>query len=93
MGDQSVAILCGKCNVSVEGPAEPDGDAIYTCPSCGNSDAFENVMASVKAFSEEMISHSFHESATNSFRGSKLIEVTSKPTPKRFHPFITDMKL
>lgn len=93
MSDQSVEVLCGKCRVALEGPTESHDEATYTCPSCGNSDNFKNIMASVKAHSEELMSHSFHKKMGNAFRGSKLIKVDSKPKPKMFHPFITNLKL
>jgi DNA-directed RNA polymerase subunit RPC12/RpoP len=92
MTDQSVSILCGTCRVAVEGPTEPQDESAYSCPSCGNSGKFKNVIASVKAFTEEQMSHSFDKMARDTFRGS-IVQVASKPTPKRFYPFITDMKL
>jgi len=49
-------------------------------------------MASVKAFTEEQMSRSFDKMARDKFRGS-IVQVSSKPAPKRFHPFITDLKL
>jgi len=92
MTDQSVSILCGTCRVAVEGPTEPQDESAYSCPFCGNSDNFKNVMASVKAFTEEQMSRSFDKMARDKFRGS-IVQVSSKPAPKRFHPFITDLKL
>jgi hypothetical protein len=93
MTTQAVSILCGKCRVGLEGPAEPDPESVYTCPVCGQSDSFENVMASVTAFSEELMAEKFDKMLVDSFRSSKMIKVTGKPNHKGFHPFITDMKL
>ena len=93
MTDQTVTILCGKCRIGVEGPAEPDAHDVITCPSCGNHDNFENVLASVTAFSEELMAEYFDKKMVDTFRSSKIIKVKGHPEPKRFHPFISDMKL
>lgn len=93
MTKQTVTILCGKCRVGIEGPAESDAQAIYSCPTCGNRDTFENVMSSVTSFYEELMAEKFDKMLVDTFRSSKLIKVTGHPDPKRFHPFITDMKL
>ena len=93
MTSQTIAILCSKCNVGVEGATEPDAQATYTCPSCGHSDTYENVMASVTAFSEELMAEHFNKMMVDTFRNSKVIKVTGQPDAKGLHPFITDMKL
>lgn len=59
MANQTVTILCGKCRVGIEGPAEPDAQTTYNCPSCGHSDTYENVMASVTAFAEVLMAEHF----------------------------------
>jgi hypothetical protein len=92
MTDEIVNILCGKCKVEVEGPTEPDAKSTYSCPSCGNSDTFEKVMASVEAFTEELVGRSFHKTAEDIFRDS-IVQVTSSSPQKKTYPFITDMRL
>ena len=93
MSSSSHTILCGSCRVAVEGPSDPKHDDMITCPKCGRSDNFENVAASVKAFVEEMAGRSLQETIRKSFRGSKIIKVTTKPLPKGNHAFLVDMKL
>lgn len=93
MSRDTHTVLCGKCRVQVEGPGNPKDHDVFTCPSCGRSDNFKNVMRSVAAFVQEVTSRHLQESLRKAARGNKFIKVTSKPSPKRIHPFIADLKL
>lgn len=66
---------------------------MITCPACGRSDNFKNVMRSVSAFVEEVAGRHLQEALGKAVRGSKLLKVTSKPIPKGNHPFIADFQL
>lgn len=93
MSKDTHTILCGKCRVPVKGPSDPKDHDMITCPTCGRSDNFKNVMRSVIAFVEETAGRYLQESIGKAARGSKLLKVTSKPIPKGSHPFIADFKL
>ncbi len=93
MTDDIQTILCGSCRVAVEGPADPNAQDVFSCPDCGQSDTYKNVMASVKAFATELAARSLQESLRKSFRGSKSIQLTTKPIPKTTHRFVVDLKL
>ena len=66
---------------------------MITCPVCGRSDNFKNVMRSISAFVEETTGRHFQESLRKATRESKFLKVTSKPIPKGNHPFVVDFKL
>lgn len=89
----SQKILCGSCRIPVEGPANPDTQDVFSCPKCGRSDTFKNVMASAKAFVTELAARSLQETMRKGLGGSKFIKIESKPIPKKSHRFITDMKI
>lgn len=93
MTDQTQTILCGSCRIPVEGPTNPKDQDTFSCPSCGNADTLENVMASARAFSEEFAANFLQESIREATRGSKIIKATLHPIPKGNHPFVVDMKL
>lgn len=44
---KTIQVLCGRCRVPLEGPAEPTPDDRYACPVCGEGDRFEVVMSEV----------------------------------------------
>lgn len=93
MVDDTKSVLCGACHVAVKGPTDPKPEDTFSCPSCGRTDSFENVMASVKAFVMEVSHRHLQESMRQAARGSKLIKFESKPVPKGDHAFIVDLKL
>lgn len=86
-------ILCGPCRVPVKGPTNPNGNDAFSCPSCGNSDTFDNVVASVKAFVTEVAGNNLQETVRKVARGNKFIKATLHPIPKGTHPFFVDMKM
>ena len=93
MTDQTQKILCGACRIPVEGPANPKNQDVFACPSCGRSDNFENVMASVKACVTELTGHHLQKAIRKTVGRVKFIDVTMKPIPKGNHPFVVDLKL
>ncbi|WP_136443673.1 hypothetical protein [Pacificoceanicola onchidii] len=93
MVDNTKSVLCGACRVALKGPANPDPQDVFSCPSCGRADSFDNVMASVKAFIVELTERRLEETMRKAARGSKVIKVTGKPVQKGNHPFIADVEL
>ena len=92
MTDDIQSALCGKCRVPIKGPANPKPNDIFACPKCGRSAKLKDVTASIKSFLEEAAGRHLQESMRQSFRGSKIIKVNTKPLPKRSHPFVVDFK-
>lgn len=93
MTTQTTSILCGSCRVPVKGPAEPKEQDAITCPSCGRSDNFKNVMASVHASVQELAGNALQKIIRESVGRSKVIQVKTKPIPKGDYPFVVDLKL
>ena len=93
MSEQTTTILCGSCRIPVEGPADPQDQDVISCPSCGHHDTFENVMVSLKAFSEEFAANFLQESIRKATRKSKFIKATLHPIKKGNHPFVVDFKM
>lgn len=93
MANETVTVLCGRCKVGVDGPPNPKPQDTITCPKCGRSDSFKNVMASVEKFSTDLLQKKMSEGFKRAFSGSKGVKFTAKPVPSRSYPFITNMKL
>ncbi len=37
-------LLCGRCKVRLDVPADPHDDSIVCCPACGESDTLHNAL-------------------------------------------------
>lgn len=92
MTGKTKTILCGACRIPVEGPADPQDQDMITCPSCGRSDNFKNVVASVEAFLAEAAGNHLQEAIRQAARRSKFIKATLHPIQKGDHPFIIDFE-
>ncbi len=93
MVSDTVSVLCGKCKVAVDGPTNPKSKDIFTCPKCGRSDNFKNVMASVEKHTLDLMSNHMSDALNGSTRGNKLVKFTGKRIPNRSYPFVSDLKL
>jgi hypothetical protein len=93
MTDDAQSILCGDCRIPIEGPADGQGDSVFSCPSCGRSDTYENVLKEVKAFFTELAQRSLQKSMRKAARGSKMLQFKGKPIPEKTYRFITNHKL
>lgn len=85
-------ILCGCCKVPVQGPTEATADDVFTCPSCGQSDTRENVLAEANSFVIELAQRKLNEQMKNAAKGSKFIQFKAAQIPTRTYRFITDHK-
>lgn len=87
------SVLCGACHVAVQGPANPNPEDVFTCPSCGRADSLENVMASAEAFFVEATKRHMQEVMRKAARGNDFLKVTGKPVKQGNHPFIVNLKM
>jgi hypothetical protein len=55
-----VIFACGKCESPLHGPDEPKPDSMLRCPTCGESDTFDNVKRIVGQFLQEQAKPSFN---------------------------------
>lgn len=53
---QTVKVLCARCHVPLEGPAEPNPEDRMSCPRCGEGDRCEAVIGEVNEYIQVMAS-------------------------------------
>lgn len=91
---QTVKVLCARCHVSLEGPAEPDPDDRMACPQCGEGDRYETVFGEVSEYIQEMASQKIAETINKTNRSGSALSVTTSQTPSRRQwRFIADIDL
>jgi hypothetical protein len=81
-------ILCGNCRTPVEGPEEPRPEDQITCSNCGQSDKFEAVLESAKAFATDSAANSLNTSLAKAVKGSKFVKFKASPIPRRAYKWI-----
>jgi NAD-dependent SIR2 family protein deacetylase len=86
-------VQCAKCKVTLQGPADPKPQDVFSCPKCGTGDRFDRVMREVSEYVEEKMAEKFSRSLGDATRGSKNLKVTQKPRPKKVYRFIIDFDL
>lgn len=84
-------ILCGKCRVAIEGPADANPQTVFSCPSCGESDTFENIEREVASFANQEFAHHADAVLAEAAEGQEFLKVTLDAPPKRSHRFIVEM--
>ncbi|MEX0956965.1 MAG: hypothetical protein WDZ83_17340 [Rhizobiaceae bacterium] len=92
MADDIKVALCGKCKVALQGPAQPEPESVFTCPECGESDTYENVVRIAGEFFHEQSARFLQEKARSVAAGSKFITFKGEPIPKRQHRFVVDLE-
>ncbi len=91
MTDDTKPILCGKCEVPLEGPTNPGANDTMRCPRCGITEKFHKVAAEVNHFLADHTSQQISKTMRSVARGSKHLKVTTKPVKKRHYRFIVDL--
>lgn len=86
-------VKCAPCQVPLQGPADPKSDDVFTCPNCGQSDTFENVLTEVQDYMADKVLEQTTRSLGSAFRGSKYVKVTATRSPKRSFRFMIDFDL
>ena len=87
------SVKCAKCNLELEGPADPKPEDIVSCPGCGVSDTLENVTSEVGKYVAEKMAESISATISDTFRGDEFIKITSDYRSKGSHRFIVDLDL
>jgi hypothetical protein len=83
-------ILCGACRADLTGPADFDNDSIFSCPTCGQSDTYQNVVSEAGDYYAEAVADHLEKQLADIGKGSSFITVTSTPRPKKSYRFILD---
>lgn len=85
--------LCGKCRVPVQGPDDPKENTVFSCPECGQSDTYANILAEVGQHFRDMTARRLNAQMANMARSSKMISVKGFDVPSRDYRFISDVEL
>lgn len=83
-------ILCNPCKSDLTGPAEFDNDSIFTCPTCGQSDRYEDIVKEVAAYAEEVVADHLERKMASIAQGNQFITFTASSRPTRTYRFILD---
>ncbi len=86
-------VKCARCKCALQGPADPKPNDILTCPSCGEGDTLDRVLAEVGKYVEEQVAKSLHNTIAKATRGSDVFKVTSNFRPKGGHRFVVDLDI
>jgi hypothetical protein len=84
-------ILCARCDVSTNGPSQPQSEDIFACPECGVSDTFENIKKSFGEQTTEYLLREFQKTIGDAFRQSKNIDYTFGAIPQGTHNLLVKM--
>lgn len=83
-------ILCGPCRSDLTGPAEFNNDSIFTCPTCGQSARYEDIVNEAGAYAEEVVADHLEKKMASIAQGNKFMTYTPSSRPKRTFRFILD---
>lgn len=84
---ETKTILCGRCHVPVEERANPDGQMMAACPTCGESDTVENAVGEAADYLTDKIARKTLAPFDN-MRSTKFMKVTVTHSPQRSYRFI-----
>jgi hypothetical protein len=84
---ETKAILCGRCHVAVEERANPDGQMMAVCASCGESDTVENAVGEAGDYLAEKVARDALAGFEN-MPSSPYMKVTVAHSPERTYRFI-----
>ena len=91
---KTAKVLCARCHVPLEGPAEPNPDDRMACPRCGEGDRFEAVFSEVQEYVTEMAAQKISAMIGNTAKQSSVFKVTASYRPSgRQWRFIADVDL
>lgn len=94
MSDSDIKqVKCGACKVTLEGRPQSDGEMFYSCPSRGNGDTRDNVLAEVRDYAIEQGARHLQAEFRKSIGTGGIVKFTTNPTPERNYRFIVDLDL
>ncbi len=91
MTDDTKPILCGKCKVPIEIPANAGAEDTVRCPRCGISEKLKGATAEVGRFLADHAAQLLSKTLRDATRGNKHFKLTTKPVKKRHYRFIVDL--
>lgn len=90
MSTTTQRILCGTCKSDLTGPADYTNDSIFQCPTCGQSDTYENVVKEAHAYFEEVVAEHLEKQMADMTRGNKFMTFTPSSRSHRTFRFVLD---
>ena len=84
---ETKTILCGRCHIAVEERANPDGEMMAVCPTCGESDTIENAVGEAGDYFADKVAREALAGFEN-IPSSPFMKVTVTHSPERAYRFI-----
>ncbi|MFI5020612.1 MAG: hypothetical protein ACHQRJ_03020 [Alphaproteobacteria bacterium] len=81
---------CAKCNLPLQGPANPKPEDVFSWPGCGESDSLENVEKELAEYVAEKAADSLSAALKGAIGSSKHIKVTERHRSYKTHRFVID---
>jgi hypothetical protein len=85
-------VKCAKCDLALQGPADPQSHDVLSCPRSGEGDTLENVTREVGEYIAEKAAAALDATMTQATRGSDFIKITSRYRPPKSHRFVVDFE-
>jgi len=86
-------VKCAQCKVPVKGPADPNDDSVFTCPSCGRSDTYQAIIKEIEASSAHQVEDKFASDMERIARTSEHMQVRRSGPPQKKPRFFVDLNL
>lgn len=92
MSTTTQAVLCGSCKCAVETVSNPKPHDKVSCPRCGRSDRFDQVMATVREYVLHLTKKAMSEAFAKAARGNRFVKFKAQHVPHRTFRWMTDGK-
>jgi hypothetical protein len=79
---------CGNCETPLKGPADPNSDSMFKCPSCGQAETFDNVKRIVGEFLKESARNKIEEMLRAAASHGESLTYSDAPRSKGVFRFI-----
>ncbi len=89
MAKGSPVVLCGKCVVRPDVPANPKPDDMVECPVCGASDSVERVLSQARHHATHIAARDLEGRRMR--RGSRLRNITPTRAPVKVLRWISGL--
>ncbi|MBL4692637.1 MAG: hypothetical protein JKY92_04840 [Magnetovibrio sp.] len=94
MSGSTNQIKCATCNIALAPPSnDPQPHEIVSCPECGVSDTYENIIQEVKEYATEQAGDKLSSMLESTAKKSKIMSFKKERRPKKNYRFIVDLDL
>ncbi len=81
---------CAKCDLPLQGPANPQSHDMLSCPACGESDNLENVMREISDHARETAKNAISAVVDGTFWSKDLINGSMNQSRREVCRFMID---